>query len=1035
MRLSDKYIFIIAFALIALSACQRVELPAPVEDGGIVPGEKVLFTTMLPDVAASTRSTKDEWTTVVNSYKPVNHNYSFEISMYKKDVATAIGTSTYRPERTTDIGAAAIEGYDGTLSHTGASPLLWQDNVSEWGFEAVANNNELSADQSTQEKWLAMDYLTGHSYLPLWDEETGQGSDPETIMYKTSKQWYADNKTAKDLSGLMVSSNDHYKKIPLYMKHERAWITIILKAGEGVRREALAFATAQNNISMTVNSYAPGQADAFPVTNAWASEYLIDYEKDKNGPAESRISTTRYDAIVMPHNYATNKESELIAKINLSNQNFSFYAANDQRYVNGTEEQVSAADEAYDLKAGKHLTITATLSRESRKILITAWIEDWTEVATNTICDDYGQNGDPTVIKNKQELIDYLVDTKKNSQGNVAIIQPTELNLDAGEPWSSAYELNSTLNLAGCRLTTGNQLFTKMTSSANLVNGTVVVSEGATVKYAIADSNEGMIERVNIVTKDENTTAKATVAGLVGLNTGTIYQCSSTLPVSADAPTTITGPDGTTSYMGYIGGIAAVSVSKDGTSMAVIDGCEVNAPVDGISADENHPVKGGGIAGIATGRVSSNVYEYGITLKQNPLYFKNIFSEAGTTDLRAYGNAWPTTAKNPVGNSEETNPNNYTGECFDAVIDSQEQLHNLMQNEYNITGHKYRISRSFTVTATNDENNWTHGTVKADDHEAGVNNVSFNLDGNGKTITLTGTRTVKTTTGKNLSEGDATEYVTAPMLFNYVFGQIRDLTIYLETSLVALPSEKENTVGEVTQTVYTAEDAIAPLAYAVYGENARLTNVKVKAHKDADGENDVFVQASTPAGLVVWAYGGATITRCKVQVPVRMWLPESMGETSKHYAGGIVAVAAKASISECTYLGNKENSVSGAATSTSAIKSPNYFYGGIVGGTSYKGEESPSLLIADCTSWFIATRETAESEDKSAKGAIIAYPCYADKDSGGSIITNGMDPDRKSEGNWWPLSAIGAHDWASGLSEELVIGKRNAINPTYDANF
>ena len=77
MRLSDKYIFIIAVALIALSACQKVELPAPVEDGGIVPGEKVLFTTMLPDVAASTRSTKDEWTTVVNSYKPVNHNYSF----------------------------------------------------------------------------------------------------------------------------------------------------------------------------------------------------------------------------------------------------------------------------------------------------------------------------------------------------------------------------------------------------------------------------------------------------------------------------------------------------------------------------------------------------------------------------------------------------------------------------------------------------------------------------------------------------------------------------------------------------------------------------------------------------------------------------------------------------------------------------------------------------------------------------------------------------------------------------------------------
>ena len=157
---------------------------------------------------------------------------------------------------------------------------IWEGRSQETGSreDAVQEMKEekmkiaLSNDQSNQEKWLAMDYLKGHSYLPLWtgDEETGSGTNPDEIQYKTSKQWYTDNQTAKDLSGLMVTSNEDYKKIPLYMQHQRAWVTIILKAGEGVKREALNFQDARQNIKMTINSYAVGSAEAFAIDKTWA---------------------------------------------------------------------------------------------------------------------------------------------------------------------------------------------------------------------------------------------------------------------------------------------------------------------------------------------------------------------------------------------------------------------------------------------------------------------------------------------------------------------------------------------------------------------------------------------------------------------------------------------------------------------------------------------------------------------------------------------------------------------------------------------
>lgn len=1014
-----------------LCACSDIQPFSDDEDpAGFTAGEAVTFTTNVPAHRSAKRSLSLN-TDLLKGYSTIQEDYALTIKMYEEGQAEAIGTATYKP-KAADVVTEANKGYDesGLLEPEGApnTPLHWPTNQKRYAFEATAGTDVLETDQSTPALWLAQDRLHGYAYMPLLDDTKlagNQGVDRiDAPNYHTNKEWGAMNKVWKDAMGEMLQPAD-YKHIPLFLQHQRAWITVILKAGEGVKREALHFDNASTNIRMAINSFTKEGSNliATPITEPLASEYLIDYEKDANGEAQTKVSTTRYDAIVEPYNYGgARKEEDVIAKINLSDQHFSFYAGNDNRYINGKGEEAKA-DADYNLEAGKHLTLVVTLSRESRKILITAWVEDWTEVATSTICDDYGQNGTPIVIKSREELIAFLTNPKTNRQGSVGIIQPIAIDLDAPGDWTGKYDLNATLNMAGCTLSTKHRLFNSMSSSANLLNGTILMGEGAKVDCAIARTNDGTIERVNVVTNGEQSTARATVAGMVGLNHGTIYRCTSSLPVYGATPTTQT--DGNGSYTGFVGGIAAVSVSPDGTSMAAIDGCTVNAAVNGAAT-----IKGGGIAGYATGRVSNNTFEYGITIKQGGVNFKNIFAEAGAADLRAYGNGWPTTAVNPINAaSPETNPNKYGGTLYDGVIDCQEELAMLLSAAYNVMDRNYRISKSFTVQRSDDPaTDWAYGTVFADDLN-NAHNVRFNLDGNDKTITLTGNKTVTTTTGTKPGEGTATHYATAPMLFNYVLGEIKNLTLFLEKSVVAGPSVDQD--GK-----YDATDAIAPLAYAVYGPNGKLTNIKVKGHKDDEGNNDVYVQAATPAGLVVWAYGGATITGCKVQVPVRMWLPDNMGTQSKHYAGGLVACAEVATIRECSYYMQTDNAVSGATNSPSAIASATNYYGGIVGGTSPKGTgaTAPCLLITDCSSWFNAQRPADGSADRSSKGAIIGYTCYATTGST-SEVANGMSTAPLSEGNWWPLSAVGANSWASGLNEEKVIGKRNSVTPNLDTDF
>lgn len=963
-------------------------------------GEAIQFTMLVPDGRQNTRMAKDDWTADVNLYKPVKEDYTFKVEMWKQGADQASGSSIYKTIYSDESGERVYSS-DGTLQNV-ADPLYWQDNVSKWGFKATAGTKTLESDQKTQDKWLAQDKLVGYSYLPLWDEASQKGVDDfSAINYRTSKEWYADNKTAQQLSGLMPDSNEDYKKIPLYMQHERAWVTIILKAGEGVTREALAYATSEANIKTTIYSYKEGESTALPI-EAWPNEELIDYDSDKNGAASTSVSTTRYDAIVEPHNFIasrTNEESDIIARINVSDQHFTFAAANDKNYGSylTNNEDAKSNMQVYNLQPGKHLTITATLTRASRMIMITAWIEDWTETVTGTICDDYGQNGDPILIHNKDELIDFLTDEDKNQPGNVGLIVPNALPLTEDEWNGSQYTLKATLNLASTKLSIKSQLLKEIARTGSIINGEVSVTEDFAGPTAIANANYGTVERVHVTTVSETTAAKATVAGLIAENYGTIYQCSSALPVYGAS--------------GYVGGIAAKSLfhGDDGVS-PVIDACTVSARVDG-EAGEYGITAGGGIVGQAEGRVSNNTFEYGVTLLQPTDKFYNIIGAIGnsTQGLTNHSNnSWPTTAKYTVSSVEIVNNN--SGTRYDAIIDRRDELKELLKSVYNAKDRVYRVANSFTV----DKENWIWGedilkkdyfdTSSASTYANGT--VKFTLDGNDKTITLDG----------------STNYAT--MLFGAVIGQIFDLNLLLAKPIMADRISADNSTHDDSNT-----DAIAALAYSVTVAGdavGSIRNITLKAATDAANQPTAYIESSTPGGIVVWATHGGELTNCVSNVPIKLHITTT-GTDARHYAGGIVACAQKATIRQCKYYGGSGSISWKEGGDAENAKKNNSRYGGIVGGTSEiaGSEEAPCLVLSECYSWWDLPEFSSEVTVRPVMGSIIGSTVYHDPSDNNKLF-NAMADD--NAGNWW-TGTTGAGLLLTGVPEDKAIGRKNTVTP------
>lgn len=634
---------------------------------GISEGEQVMFTTSLPS-APATRGTQEEYEEEMKMFQAVNKAYEFTIDMYAD--GKVVGTGLYSRDTLKT---------DGTLSPVAdETPLYWSSTTVPYAFMAVAGTETLSAVQNTQKDWLQQDRLEGYGYVQLWDEDNKKPTDDlDALNYHTAKEWKALNNQSK-----MVSDNSDLKKIPLFLQHKRSLISIILKAGEGVSRKALAYDVAENDLSARIYSYSDGAAKPLEIMPL-AKEEKIHYDKDKNGGAEDSVSTTRYDAIVQPYDYSANPSTDLITKISLSGQHYSFYAQNDYLFADPDNSNKAS----YNLEPGKRLVITVTLSRDSRKILMSAYVEDWTEEVTNTICDDYGNAGEPIKISNRTELIEFLASNEKNKPGNVALVTN---NIDL-QDWNSNYNLYCTLNLGGKSIISNHRFLSTLEDAATLQNGTIQI--GGIVDAAVAETNKGAIEDVRVTTKDAE--AHATAAGVVVNNTGTISKCHSALRVS----------DGT---VDYVGGIAATSLSAE-SKIAIIDGCTVTNRVDGGSK------KGGGIVGMANGYINNNTFEYGITLNQDKTQFKNIVGERNNNHatLNVENNAWPTVDDNSFGeNCPNTNAfeNPYSG-----IIDCEAELDTSTTSEYNLDNSRYRLAKDITVSAT-------------------AGNVKYELDGNGKTI-------------------------------------------------------------------------------------------------------------------------------------------------------------------------------------------------------------------------------------------------------------------------------------------------------------
>ena len=531
--------------------------------------------------------------------------------------------------------------------------------------DETAFNTDMATYHDASRKLLLQDKLLGYGFEPLWSGDAPV-DNIEGLNYRTCADWKAANVSRS------VPEADQ-KKIPLYLKHQRSKITIILKEGDGMNHEDLALSTAGTNIDATIYSYSGGETTE-------VKPYAI---------AVNEGRSTQYSAIVEPYDYKTNPD-KVIARISVSGQPFTFSVNN---------ESDNEKKSNYNLTAGKHLIITATLARgDAQKVLLTAQIVPWDVISTNATVGDDGLVGSTTDIDSRAGLLAFL-SCENNKAGNIANIT-ADIDLESGEAWTSQ-PLNCTMKLNNHTISTTHPVFTTIGALGKVEGGTISVSGDATVNAAVATTNLGTIKEVTV---SRSSTGKASQGGMVVTNSGTISNCTSTLPVHGTS--------------GVVGGIAKESVYSTIGSMPVIENCTVDARVDGTS--------GGGIVGSAVGRISGNTFAYGITLNQNDTNFKNIVqAKADSHQLRAYDNKWPTKADNSIGDHSSNNSNTTTANKYDATIDSSGELWRLLIT--NAEGKNYRVNSDFTVVNDASSAHW-------DNNISGIY-ANFHLDGNGKNIT------------------------------------------------------------------------------------------------------------------------------------------------------------------------------------------------------------------------------------------------------------------------------------------------------------
>ncbi len=958
-------------------------------------GESVAFSSGIRTAKVATRAYFDDqsvWATELGKFHPVVETYNdsfylytFDISMFRQKDGANMGHAKYQ------LKSSDENVYDdkGTLElmfiqDEANTPLYWPDNSNQYGFKVDAGNKVLDTDQHDATLFLDNDLLLGYGFEPLWDTENGQSADDiDALNYRTSREWYAANKQA-----LPNGSDADWRKIPLYLKHQRCWVTIVLKAGRGVPRDILTYDATEENFTSKMFSY--GESGNMEI-QPWRRAAQVEYDADKNGPAvtldelqnSGETNTITLNAIVNPHNYLEATDAP-ISQFILNDSKYEFMPQNDSHYAawnegrNATQSEkeswtpeyrdafdaAAEAMQAYNLTAGKHLTITATLTTD-RIVLITALLEDWEDISMSSICDDFGQQGDPFEIDSREKLLEFF--SRYNKPGNIGLVSAPEINLNGADgslTWTPQ-NLNCMLNLAGAKITCNGAVIANIESGASLLNGEIQMTGNGSVYASVCNNNMGTIEQIH-VSVAENSNPKATKGGMVGVNYGTIYNCVCDLQVIGTE--------------GYIGGIAGESKKHETLNIQpVIDQCVMNGKVDGSEGITG----AGGIVGYAENIVSRNTFNYGMTLmQQNNDKFKNIIQSTNTSDdnftVTAYGNSWPTTVSNQIGKHTTENSNNNTAARYQATIDSQEELYELLVNTTHSQGARYRIANDFSV-----DNTWALGVGDTQEYSSNERkfNLNFELDGNDKTITTNGQR-----------------------LFSHINGYFHDMTIYCAESIITTPYED-------------GTDMISPFAYAVNGENSMIKNIKVKMAPEK------YIQAANPAGLICRAYGGAQIIDCEVLVDLRVKFRDGYSNhDSYRFAGGISAVSVDASFIGCKVHTGTKILQDGTLTFNRQAQ----YRGGIVGGIVTESGYIPGTVIEDCISWW--NYGTLRDGDSPA-GAIIGSTQYFDITS---TLQQGLLP--ANGGNWWSDQLRPAAD-ITGDDVITVLGRRNNVVPSEETNF
>ena len=306
---------------LAIAGCSKDISPSFSDDGDMKAGDPVMFTTHMSGKA--TTRTYEDWVAAAG--------YTFTYFMYKSGVEAPIlsGATVYWPDISTN--AYGFKAMTGT--------------VTDGTFAA------LSANQSEEEKLIYEDQLLGFGAIST--------DNISALNYRTGANW----KSANATDGVAEADQ---KKIRLYMQHQRAKITIILKAGVGVLRSDLTYPA--SGVSVKIYSYKGATPTTTEIT-PFASSEDVNYDASDYGGAAASVATTKYQAIVDPYDYRTG-EGKDIAQITVGSRTFTYKPSNDP-----LEDK-----SAYNLEAGQHLTITITLSPGAA---MSASVTDWTESSTN----------------------------------------------------------------------------------------------------------------------------------------------------------------------------------------------------------------------------------------------------------------------------------------------------------------------------------------------------------------------------------------------------------------------------------------------------------------------------------------------------------------------------------------------------------------------------------------------------------------------------------------------------------------------------